>query len=64
MIKTRKGFKKLEMKTIEANYQQSHKRLIIIEHEGVVPMKDVNGKLEPSSNFLRELDMVAKDPKN
>jgi len=40
MIKTRKGFKQIDFDKLEENYTKTNKRFILIEHEGVIPMKD------------------------
>jgi len=45
-------------------YQDCSKRVIIIDQEGVIPMKTNHGKLEPTVEAIQALSLIADDPNN
>jgi len=64
IIKFKHGFKELEFNMIEGRYQMSRKRIIIIDQEGVIPMKSKNGVMEPSAEAMKALNGISDEPSN
>ena len=52
IIKSKQGFKEIEVNMLDDIYQDCSNRLIIIDQEGVIPMKTTNGKLVPTTEAL------------
>ena len=46
---------------IETCYKKTGKRLIIIDQEGVIPMRQVNGQFEPTPEAIKALDVMSKN---
>lgn len=49
---------------LEYSYSRSQKRLIVIDQEGVIPMKTKNGISEPTQEAFEALDAISDDPDN
>lgn len=51
---------------VESNYSRACNRLIIIDQEGVLPMKQTAGRnmQEPSSKIISVLNEITKDERN
>ena len=50
---------------MEQNYLRSINRLIIIDQDGVLPMKGQNrAQLEPCSHILHNLNEISRDERN
>jgi len=64
VIKTKHGFKEINKVMIDDTYQEKKKRFIMIDQEGVIPMKNANGKLEPSNEAIRMLNRLSDNPLN
>jgi trehalose-6-phosphatase len=45
-------------------YQDCQKRMIIIDQEGVIPMKTTHGKYEPTAEAIAALNIISDDPNN
>lgn len=57
VIKTKKGFKELDILKVESTYIKAKRRLIMIDEEGVIPFhKNLEDKSHPSSSALSALD--------
>lgn len=63
MIQTKKGFKQLDFQYLNSNYQEMFKRLIIIDQEGVIPMKQIDGVSQPLPEAINLLHKISSDPK-
>ncbi len=64
IIKFKRGFKELECNILEDSYSCSAKRLIIIDQEGVIPMKSRHGKHEPSIEAIEALNAISEHKEN
>ena len=54
----------MEFNLIETRYKSSGKRIIIIDQEGVIPMREINGQNEPTPEAIKALDHVSSIPQN
>jgi len=53
----------LDVDNLENIYEQSKRRLIIVDSDGVLPVKiNPQGKEEPSPEAISVLDTLSKDP--
>ena len=59
LIKTRQGFRELRLDYEEQNYLKAVSRLIIIDQDGVLPMKGSRGNEEPYPHVLHILNDIA-----
>ena len=64
IIKSKQGFKELEIPILEEAYQDCKRKVIMIDHESVIPMKYNNGKSGPSSEILNALNALSSNPQN
>jgi len=64
LIKTRQGFRELRLDYEEQNYMKAVSRLIIIDQDGVLPMKGSRGNEEPYPHVLHILNDIAQDERN
>ena len=65
LTKFKEGFKELENYMIDDDYIRTKKRLIIIDQDGVMPMKEQGIMVkEPCHKCLDILNELAKDPNN
>ena len=66
IIKSKKGFKELEAEHIEEVYEQSKKRLILVDSDGVLPVKfnPATGMEEICHEAISILDTLSQDPNN
>ena len=63
IIKFKQGFKEFEFNMhIESRYKMSGKRIIIIDQEGVIPMRNCNGQFEPTPEAIKALDQLSNQP--
>lgn len=49
---------------MEEDYCNGKKRLIIIDQDGVIPMKTVNGMHEPTPEAIQALNQISDDKQN
>lgn len=65
LIKSKKGFKTLDLNLLEDVYKNCNHRIFIIDLEGVVPMKSTaQGKHEPTAEAIEVLNQLSNEPKN
>jgi len=65
LIKSKKGFKELNVMQIQDVITESKKRVFIFDQEGVIPMKpNAHGKHEPSHEVVEALNLLSANPAN
>jgi trehalose-6-phosphatase len=64
-IKSKQGCKELDVSILEDHYLRSKKRLIMIDEDGVIPMKLRDGRNhEPTNEIVSVLNELSMDPHN
>jgi trehalose 6-phosphate synthase/phosphatase len=62
-IKSKQGCKELNVSILEDHYLRSKKRLIMIDQDGVIPMKQKDGRNnEPTNEIVSALNELSMDP--
>ena len=66
LIKSKPGFKELDVDMVDYRFQNSQNRMIIIDQEEVIPMQYIKDsvKMEPTPEAIKVLSQLSDNPKH